>query len=203
MADQPLVERGDPVPDRVRVLIANEAQTRLDLVARLVGEAGHEVVARLIGPGDVIAAIEETQPGLAIVALGERDEHALMHVAMIVEEASCPVIVMLEEPDVEFVARAARLGVFGHLELHGEPEELQSTIEIVLRRFEEMSGLREAFGRRILIERAKGVLMERHRIDERAAFDRLRTEARSTRTRVVTVADDLLARFVSELRAGD
>ncbi len=196
---RPATAEEETVPTRVRILIANEAQERLDLVAGMITAAGHEVVARLIGPADVIPAIVETSPDMAIVALGEHDDHALQHVAMIVEEAQCPVIVMLERSDVDFVAKAARLGIFGHLDGGGDPEELQSTIEIVLRRFDDLSGLREAFARRILVERAKGVLMERHGIDERAAFDRLRRAARSERARVVVISQRVLDEFVQGL----
>jgi len=182
----------DEVPDRARVLIANEDQRRLDLVAEIVGAAGHEVVARLIGPMQVVETLDETRPDLAIVALGEHDDHALQHVAQIVEESSCPVIVMLREADVDFVTRAARLGIFGHLEVDASAEDLQSTMEIVLRRFDDISGLRQAFNRRMVVERAKGLLMERHGIDERDAFNRLRSQARSERARVVVIADRIL-----------
>ena len=68
-----------------------------------------------------------------------------------------------------------------------EGEDWQSSIDIVLRRFAEFQNLEGAFARRALIERAKGILMERHDIDEDAAFDLLRTHSRS-RNRKLTSA---------------
>jgi response regulator NasT len=72
---------------------------------------------------------------------------------------------------------------------------VQGAIEVALRRYEETSKLQEkvdqletALERRTLIERAKGIVMERHGIDERAAFDLLRDHARSQSRRVVDVA---------------
>jgi response regulator NasT len=59
-----------------------------------------------------------------------------------------------------------------------DAQEMQSVIDIVLRRFAEYHALDGAFGRRALTERAKGILMERHSIDEQAAFEMLRSSAR-------------------------
>ena len=65
---------------------------------------------------------------------------------------------------------------------------MQSSIDIVLRRFAEFQNLEGAFARRALIERAKGILMERHDVDEHAAFDLLRTHARSSNRKVTDLA---------------
>jgi response regulator NasT len=58
----------------------------------------------------------------------------------------------------------------------------------VLRRFTEYHDLEGAFGRRATTERAKGILMERHSVDENAAFDMLRAHARATNRKLVDVA---------------
>jgi AmiR/NasT family two-component response regulator len=58
----------------------------------------------------------------------------------------------------------------------------------VLRRFSEYHDLEGAFGRRAITERAKGILMERHSVDEPAAFEMLREHARTTNRKLVDVA---------------
>jgi response regulator NasT len=63
----------------------------------------------------------------------------------------------------------------------------------VLRRFTEYHNLEGAFGRRALTERAKGILMERHGIDEREAFTMLREQARRTNRKIVDVAEAVVA----------
>lgn len=181
-----------PTVERLRVLIANERQDRLDAVSDIVARAGHEVIARLVSITRAAAATREVDPDVALVATGPNTDHALELVGEIVEEATCPVIVLLEESDPEFVADAARLGIFGHV-TDADADELQSAIEIAFRRYEELRGIRGAFLRRALVERAKGVLMERHRIDEREAFELLRDEARSKRVQLAVVAKAVLA----------
>ena len=91
--------------------------------------------------------------------------------------------------DVDFIDEAARRGVFAYL-VNGSNEELESALDITLQRFAEFQNLEGAFGRRaVRPERAKGILMERHRIDEQKAFELLRSQARSTGRKVVDVAE--------------
>ena len=71
----------------------------------------------------------------------------------------------------------------------GKPEELHGALEIVLQRFAEFQGLEGAFGRRTVTERANGILMERHGMDERRAFELLRSQSRKTGGKVVDVAE--------------
>jgi AmiR/NasT family two-component response regulator len=66
---------------------------------------------------------------------------------------------------------------------------MQSAIDIVLRRFAEYHDLEGAFARRAVTERAKGILMERHGMNEQAAFDMLREHARRTQRKLVDVAE--------------
>ena len=62
----------------------------------------------------------------------------------------------------------------------------------MLRRFAEYQDLEGAFGRRALIERAKGVLMERHGVDEASAFEMLREHSRTTNRKLVDVASAIV-----------
>jgi response regulator NasT len=98
---------------------------------------------------------------------------------------------MLHAADDGFIREAAMVGVFAYI-VDDDPRTWQNTIEIVLRRFLEYHSLEGAFGRRAVIERAKGVLMERHATREAAAFALIRHEARRSNRRVVTVANAVL-----------
>jgi response regulator NasT len=93
--------------------------------------------------------------------------------------------------DPGFVKEAARHGIFAYVTSE-EAKELQSAIDIVLRRFAEYHNLEGAFGRRAVTERAKGILMERHGIDEQEAFEMLRRNARNTQSKLVDVAESVI-----------
>ena len=171
----------------LRVLIANERKDRLALVAPIVVALGHEVIAREIDVHDVGPATARERPDVALVGLGESSEHALELIDKIVREASCPVIVLLHARDPEFISEASKRGVFAHIS-DADVEDWQSAIEIVLRRFAEYQDLQGAFGRRALIERAKGILMERHSIDEASAFEMLREQSRVGNRKLIDLA---------------
>jgi len=173
--------------EHLRVLIANERKDRLALVAPIVVALGHEVIAREIDVEDVGAVTARERPDVALVGLGDSSEHALHLIERIVREAACPVIVLLHAPDPKFVKEASKRGVFAYI-TDADALDWQSSIDIVLRRFAEYHELEGAFGRRAITERAKGILMERHSVDDVAAFDLLREQSRSTNRRLVDVA---------------
>jgi len=174
--------------EHLRVLVADEAEERLQRTAAVVLELGHVVVARETLVSRVGEATRRERPDVALVELDRSQAHALELISQIVEEAACPVIAMIDAEDPDFVREAAQRGVFAYI-ADGENDELQSSLEIVLRRFAEYQNLRGAFGRRAMIERGKGILMERHQIDEGQAFEMIRAHARRMGRRVVEVAE--------------
>ena len=173
--------------DHLRVLIANERKDRLELVVPIVAALGHEVIAREIDIEDVGPATARERPDVALVGLGDNSEHALGLIDKIVQEAACPVIVLLHARDPEFINEASKRGVFAHIS-DADVEDWQSAIDIVLRRFAEYQDLQGAFGRRALTERAKGILMERHAIDEASAFEMLREQSRVDNRKLIDLA---------------
>ena|SRR5690349_13045901 len=173
--------------DHLRVLIANERKDRLALVAPIVVALGHEVIAREIDVEDVGTVTSRERPDVALVGLGESSQHALELIDKIVREAACPVIALLHTPDPAFIKQASKRGIFAHIS-DEDVEDWQSSIDIVLRRFAEYHDLQGAFGRRALIEQAKGILMERHSIDQDAAFEMLRERSRHDNRKLIDLA---------------
>jgi AmiR/NasT family two-component response regulator len=179
-----------PARDRtehLRILIANERKDRLELVVPIVVALGHEVIAREVEIEDVGAITARERPDVALVGLGASSEHALGLIDRIVREAACPVVALLHSPDPDFVKEASKRGVFAQIS-DTDIDDWQSSIDIVLRRFAEYHDLEGAFGRRALTERAKGILMERHSIDEDSAFEMLRERSRIDNRKLIDLA---------------
>lgn len=173
--------------EHLRVLIANERRDRLDLLAQVVSGLGHEVIAREVDVKEVGAVTAREDPDVALVGLGLSSEHALEMIGEIVREASCPVIALLAARDPAYVHEAAKRGVFAYI-VDATPEEMQSAIDITLQRFTEYHSLKGAFGRRAVIEQAKGILMSRHVIGSDAAFEMLREHSQHNGRKVADVA---------------
>jgi response regulator NasT len=145
------------------------------------------VIAREIDVEEVGAVTARERPDVALVGLGDSSDHALEMIDKIVREAACPVIVLLHGRDPDFINEASKRGVFAHIS-DADVEDWQSAIDIVLRRFAEYHELQGAFGRRALTERAKGILMERHGIDEASAFELLREHSRVENRKLIDLA---------------
>ena len=131
----------------IHILIANQREERLGRVAAVVEGLGHEVIARTVRVEDVGALTARERPDLALVGLGESSEHALQLISEIVRGAYCPVIALLEEYDPGWVDQAAERGIYAYI-VDTRPEELQSAIDITLRRFAEFEDAHGAFEKR-------------------------------------------------------
>jgi response regulator NasT len=178
----------------LRVLVADEDEEALDGLSTLLEGLGHTVCAYAVKVSEVAERVVTDDPELSIVVLHRDDDHALALIEEICAYASGPVIALTLEDDPEFTARAADRGIAAQVKPDG-PDAVQSAIEVALRRYAEIERLEAkvdqlegALARRAVIERAKGILMERHGVDDRTAFERLRTRARTERRRVVDVA---------------
>jgi len=178
----------------LRVLIADEDEQALEGLGEVLERLGHEVVPFAVSVREAAELIAREDPDLTIVMVHQDDDHALSLISEAVEFASGPVIATVRDGDADFVARAAEQGIAAYVQ-GTNPESVQGAIEVALRRYREaaelagkVDQLEGALARRIVIERAKGILMERHSSDERGAFELLRETARSSSRRVVEVA---------------
>lgn len=174
-------------PTQLRVLIANEKMDHLELLATVLTDLGHNVIAREVMVQDVAAATARELPDVAFVGLGLSTEHALDLIAGIVHEACCPVIALLSTEDDAYVREAAKRGIFASV-FYEDRNELRSATEIALRRFADYHELQLAFARRAAIEQAKGILMSRNGVTADQAFGNLRDHSGRTGTKLVDVA---------------
>jgi len=172
---------------QLRVLIANERRDRLDPLAEVVTGLGHAVVARETEVANVAAVTARERPDVALVGLGLSSEHALDLIDRIVSESTCPVIALLTAEDPAWIREAAKRGVFAYI-VDTDAAELQSAIDITLQRFTEYHALQGAFGRRAVIEQAKGILMATRGVTADEAFALLREHSQRRGQKIADVA---------------
>jgi AmiR/NasT family two-component response regulator len=189
---------GTVTETNLRVLIADENESALRSLHTVLAELGHDVTPYAVSVREAVELIAKEDPQVAIVVFHDDDEHALALISEAVEYASGPVIAQLPDADLGFLSRAAERGISAYVESNN-PESVQAAIEVAVRRHREASRLHEkvqqlesALERRGVIERAKGILMERHGIGEREAFELLRDHSRPSGRRVVDVAQAVL-----------
>jgi AmiR/NasT family two-component response regulator len=182
----------------LKVLLADEDRDALARTAELVRGLGHIPTELAVHVDEIPGIIARDDPDVSLVVVHHDDDHALDLIEEIGEFSNGPVVAVLAEEDPGFVARAARRGIHSYARQE-TPTSMQSAIEIALRRWEErralgddLQRLQSAIERRAVIERAKGILMERHGIGDGEAFGRLRTHARGRNRTVVDVAASVL-----------
>jgi AmiR/NasT family two-component response regulator len=174
-----------------RVLIAHQRHARFDMLANVVARLGHDAVVRPLEAADVAGVVAREQPEVVLVGFASSSEHALELVSAFVRDASCPVIALLSDDDPDLIRETARRGVFACV-VHDDAAELEGAIDVAVERFAEYHRLEEAFGRRAVIEQAKGILMERHAIDPPAAFLMLREHSQNNGRKLVDVAEGVV-----------
>jgi AmiR/NasT family two-component response regulator len=193
----------------LRVLLADEDPGKLQRLGDVVNDLGHVATPFAVSVREAAEIIAREDPDLAIVAVHEDDEHALELIGEVVEFATGPVIAQVPDGDTDFVARAAERGISAWVE-SSNPNSVQAAIEVAMRRYREarvlsdkVDQLQTALDRRAVIERAKGIMMERHGTGEREAFELLREHARSSSRRVVDVAQSVIDGHALLPRAAD
>ena len=178
----------------LRILTADEDEATLRATDKILEALGHTVTghATNVSRAGELIAIED--PDLSIVVVDDDDEHALDLIEAMGEYARGPIIALVGGHDPGFVSSAAERGIYAFARLRFI-DEVEGAIELAMRRYaertklsEQVAQLESALERRGTIERAKGILMERHAVDEREAFELLRSQARKSNRRVVDLA---------------
>jgi response regulator NasT len=179
---------------RLRILAADEDESTLRATDRLLAGLGHEVAAHAVTVQQAADLIASEDPDLSVVVVHDDDEHALDLIEEIGAYARGPLIVLLGEHEADFVRTAAERGIDAFARPQFEAE-VQGAIELTMKRHREVTRLNEqveqlesALERRGTIERAKGIIMERHGVGERQAFELLRQQARRSNRRVADLA---------------
>jgi AmiR/NasT family two-component response regulator len=153
-------------------------------VAALLAGMHFDVVTRAVCGSELVAAVEGEPPCVVLVGPGD---HALDVIKQLRDRGMCPVVGLHDPDEHEFVAQATAAGAHA-LVSRAQPAQWPAAMERALRHFDEYRGLSEAIARRAVIERAKGILMERRGASHEEAFELLRRHARDHGRKVVDVA---------------
>ena len=182
----------------MRILIAeDESIIRMGL-CRILEEAGHQVVAAPDGRTAVKLA-RQTGPDLAVLDIKMPGMDGLEAAQTIYRRRPLPIVLLTAYGDRELVEQAAELPIMAYLIKPVNERELLATLEVVTARFAEFqwlhrqtTGLEEQLATRKVVERAKGVLMQREGLNEEEAYLRIQRWARQERCTKREVAEVIL-----------
>lgn len=185
--------------EKLRIFIAEDEPLILQGFKIMVSSLGHTVIGTAMNGQDAIDRVTDLRPDLAIMDINMRDVDGLQAIEAINRKIKLPFIVVTGYQDPELLEKAAQLGVFGYLPKPVDVCEIRNTIEIAMTRFEEVSKLEKdladtqnALKERKLLDRAKGILMEKMGISEPQAMKHLQKLARDQNTRLVVIAQEII-----------
>jgi two-component system, response regulator PdtaR len=184
----------------MRILVAeDETIIRLDLRG-LLERAGHEVVAEARDGEEAVQLARERGPELAILDVKMPRLDGIEAARRILDETPIPIVMLTAYGQDELVGRAVEAGVFGYLVKPFREQDLVPAIATARARHDELQAVREqaesladALAARKAIERAKGLLMEKERLSEADAFDRLRRASQVSGRPLKVIAEAVIA----------
>jgi response regulator NasT len=184
----------------IRVLIADdEALIRMGLRAMLT-EAGYQVVGEAGDGRRALDLIRKLDPDLVFLDIKMPEPDGLAVAQEVLATGPRPIVILTAYGDRDYVDRAKQFGVMAYLVKPIKEADLVPTIELALNHFRtmgalsgEIKDLEETLEVRKLVERAKGVLMQREGLSEIEAFRRIQKTSRDERRPMKAVAQEILA----------
>jgi len=186
----------------MRLLIAeDETIIRLDL-RELLERSGFEICAEARDGLEAVELARKELPDLAILDVKMPEIDGIEAAKRILEERPIPIVMLTAYSQKELIARAVEAGVYGYLVKPFRETDLLPAIETARARHAELMNLREeadslaeALAARKIVERAKGLLMEKEKLNEQDAYARLRKASQLSGKPIRVVSEALIATF--------
>lgn len=183
-----------------RVVIAeDEAIIRLDLKETLE-EEGYEVVGETGRGDEAVKLVREQEPELVILDIKMPGLDGLAAAREIATERRAAVLILTAFSQRDLIEQARDAGALAYLVKPFERSELIPAVEVALGRFQEMkaladqtASLEEQLETRKVVDRAKGLLMDKSGLGEHEAFSFIQKRAMSDRVTMRAVAEKIIA----------
>ena len=187
------------VKPRWRIVIVDDHAPSKALVAEAVNALGGAIVGEGASAAEAPALAARCRPDVIILAVGLPDGDGVEASRAVMDRSPCPIILLTSRTDPSVVARASTAGVMAFLLKPLRSEELGPTLNLAVARFREFEAikkenedLKKAIESRKLIDRAKGLLMEREGLTEAEAFRRIQKASMDHRKPMAEVAEAIL-----------
>ena len=182
-----------------RIMIAeDDTVIRLDLKEELQRQ-GYLVVGDVGDGQSAVNLARELRPDLIVMDVRMPEMDGITATEILTREKIAPVVLLTAFSDEELIARARSVGVIHYVTKPWRSSDLKPAIEIALNRFQEFKAmesrvkdLEDHLATRKVVEKAKGVLMEKYNISEQEAFRRIQKTSMNNRKSMKDVAEAIL-----------
>jgi len=182
------------------ILIIDESPARAQTIAACLTAAGHQVAAVLASAQELAARSVAVKPDVILVAADSPSRDMLKHLTQMQRDTPRPVVMLTQDGDAGQIRAAFRAGVSAYVVDNLDLARLKSIVNVAIARFEEQQNLKQELAvankrlsDRIVVERAKGLLIKTRGLDEDKAYEALRKLAMDRAEPLAKVAADLVA----------
>lgn len=185
------------MPTRI-VLAEDDTVIRMDLKEELQRQ-GYLVVGDVGDGRSAINLARELRPDLVIMDIRMPEMDGIEAAEILSRDRIAPTVLLTAFSDEELIERARAAGVVHYVTKPWRQSDLKPAIEIALSRFQQMReletnmhDLEDQLATRKVVERAKGVLMQKHGLNEQDAFRRIQKLSMNNRKSMKEVAEAIL-----------
>jgi len=185
--------------DALRAVIAEDEQLTRTIIRARLEKLGHTVVAEAGDGAQAIEAVRLHKPDVVIMDIKMPVMDGIEAARQILNDTPCAILFLSSFNEQELVEQASETGALAYLMKPFRKEDLSPALEMAVRRFrqiqtqrKEIDDLKETLETRKLIERAKGILMDRHRMSEEEAFKRIHFQARNQNKKMREIAQSII-----------
>lgn len=149
---------------------------------------------------NILSSIETLQPDVIIMDCESPDKNTIENLRLVARENPKPIVMFVEDGDGSLAKEAVRAGVSAYIVDGLTPSRVKPVIEVAIERFKLFDGLKRDLEKskqdleaRKVIERAKGLLMDKRGISESEAFESMRKLAMQESITIKQVAEKVLS----------
>jgi response regulator NasT len=186
----------------LKIILVDENTGRSAILRRALQDKGHEVISRLEDNKDLQNSSEITHADIVIVNSDIPDDKIFANISEINQTKPKPIVMFAESSDSASTANAVKSGVNAYIVDGLEENRVQGIIDVAIARFREFQALKDELDstknqlfERKIIEKAKGLLVEKKNISEDDAYKSLRNMAMDKNKRIVDVAESIINAF--------
>jgi len=183
----------------LKVLVAEDEYIILMGLKSNLENLGCKVVGEATNGKELIKLALEKKPDMIIADINLPVMDGLEALRRISEKVFIPTLIVSGYDDEELIDKAKNLGVLGYLIKPIDESDLKAEIEIALSRFEDIKNLKdelevtkETLESRKIIEKAKGIIMERLQLNEEESMKFLQKKSRNSNKKLIDVAQDII-----------
>ncbi|CCW35598.1 response regulator receiver and ANTAR domain protein [Chthonomonas calidirosea] len=183
----------------LRAIIADDEQLTRTIVRARLEKLGHQVVAEAADGLQAVEAARLYHPDVIVMDIKMPVMDGIEAARQVMAENPCAILFLSSFNEEELVEQAGETGALAYLMKPFRKEDLGPALEIAVRRFRQMQSqakqieeLKESLETRKLIERAKGILMDRHHMTEEEAFKRIHFQARNQNKKMREIAQSII-----------